>query len=518
MDYPTHIQFTLPSSYTRTLQQYFNPDSKDYTKSLIFNKLTKEHQEDSKVRSSQKYAINDVQSFDLVEELIIKQANSSTKNLIIKMLHNEIELVKYTEGGFFKKHTDFVTHVSNQLKCYALLVCLQSPIQGGETKLYLPDGEQTIGYNEGTCLLFQNEVPHEGMPIIEGTKIVLKVNILCFQKNDKPIEDHLIVRFHDDNRSFILLSSMYAAYPDSVFAKKKSGVITLDTTFEQFQPIYNMLTTKTVIDYTVHKDILSKLGLLTKHVDTIPEIQSVLFAKYEEKLANITKFLNSEEKVMLVRSYDDYTLYKSIFASMESSIVPIQFIMTRNDVKLLNKIDFVSIYDGVPIYHKDNKGIDQYLTGVIQNLGDSDEPNIKISTVRFDMINHYLNSSEYDDEDTPYSTYTNEELTKAMDEYIYMITLMQIYFQYKASRLDYENDSKLEDKIIKRKFNKTIPIKKLIDTVNILEGMDMIKELADANPQEKVAHHDCDIGTYFCNETDYYVHYADICFGFFNIK
>jgi hypothetical protein len=85
-------------------------------------------------------------------------------------------VIKYSEGDYFKKHQDYVNFSSNEFQNYTFLVCLKACIEGGETVLYLDNENRDKGTTidtskkEGSILLFQKELLHEGKEVLKGIK------------------------------------------------------------------------------------------------------------------------------------------------------------------------------------------------------------------------------------------------------------------------------------------------------------------------------------------------------------
>lgn len=113
--FPLYEPFTLPENIFSELKQHF--DNKLFEQSQIFNKKTKQNETNETIRSSKKCSIKTPESFELINKLFIPFLNNlcAEQNIIMKLVEDELELIKYDKGDFFNKHHDFVNYVSDQM-------------------------------------------------------------------------------------------------------------------------------------------------------------------------------------------------------------------------------------------------------------------------------------------------------------------------------------------------------------------------------------------------------------------
>jgi predicted 2-oxoglutarate/Fe(II)-dependent dioxygenase YbiX len=100
-------------------------------------------------------------------------------------INSELRFLKYTKGNFFKKHYDGTYVINNLLNFMTLQLYLNENFEGGETKLYDPlDKTNTLVVKptEGMMLIFDHEIMHEGMHVVNGTKYNIRTDIL-FETN-----------------------------------------------------------------------------------------------------------------------------------------------------------------------------------------------------------------------------------------------------------------------------------------------------------------------------------------------
>lgn len=88
---------------------------------------------------------------------------------------DNITHIKYSAGGFFKRHTDHCRGASNLIEEFTLVVNVNPdnvPCEGGSTVIHLPSGsastfattfDQTTQLGGG--LLFRKDLEHEGLPV-----------------------------------------------------------------------------------------------------------------------------------------------------------------------------------------------------------------------------------------------------------------------------------------------------------------------------------------------------------------
>ena len=76
---------------------------------------------DHDIRSSQYKTFSDKKLFDLADSLII-ELNKRDLNNDYLLVKNNITLIKYEKGDFFKSHEDFLSIQSNSIEEYTLLM------------------------------------------------------------------------------------------------------------------------------------------------------------------------------------------------------------------------------------------------------------------------------------------------------------------------------------------------------------------------------------------------------------
>ena len=95
--------------------------------------------------------------------------------------YEDLQVVKYTKGGFYKPHQDTFCDQKNY-RMYTLLICLDDRYEGGET--VFPKINKTYKLKKGDALLFDtldswgnctDEALHGGNPIKNGEKWICNI-------------------------------------------------------------------------------------------------------------------------------------------------------------------------------------------------------------------------------------------------------------------------------------------------------------------------------------------------------
>lgn len=90
-------------------------------------------------------------------------------------LNEMFRFYKYEPGQEFKKHRD-QSFIRNETEAsyYTLMIYLNDDFVGGETSF----SDATIHPKIGSCLLFFHDLEHEGTILTEGTKYVLRTDVM----------------------------------------------------------------------------------------------------------------------------------------------------------------------------------------------------------------------------------------------------------------------------------------------------------------------------------------------------
>ena len=122
---------------------------------------------------------NDRQSFEdpvLAEKLFSNLGHALpvlTEGHTASALYENFRVYRYGPAQKFKRHIDGRVKDRGRESRLSFLIYLNDDFTGGETKF----DDATILPKQGTALLFIHEQKHESLPILSGTKYVLRTDI-----------------------------------------------------------------------------------------------------------------------------------------------------------------------------------------------------------------------------------------------------------------------------------------------------------------------------------------------------
>lgn len=95
----------------------------------------------------------------------------------VKGLNERFRLYRYEDGQRFAPHHDgpFIRH-SRERSILSVLIYLSDDFVGGATNFL--DLEESIIPKQGLCLFFQHPLLHEGEPVSQGVKHVLRTDVM----------------------------------------------------------------------------------------------------------------------------------------------------------------------------------------------------------------------------------------------------------------------------------------------------------------------------------------------------
>jgi hypothetical protein len=125
--------------------------------------------------------------------------------------------IKYEEGGFFKRHRDYLSTTSNLIEEYTLLLCVTpqgaddddavknkeggsvNSVVGGETIIHTYGGATAYDTTTtGSGILFRKDLEHEGAELISGEKHIITANIWAMRKEQS--KQVLLVTFPQEGK------------------------------------------------------------------------------------------------------------------------------------------------------------------------------------------------------------------------------------------------------------------------------------------------------------------------------
>jgi hypothetical protein len=120
--------------------------------------------------------------FDFIDASILKEVCDKLEGTLA-VYRGHYDLVYYAPGGFFSKHVDHVNAYGPGLCCWHALVCLDAEgCEGGRTLVHADAAHaSSASVTPGACLLIRNGVPHEGLKVESGRKVLLKFELFQFE-------------------------------------------------------------------------------------------------------------------------------------------------------------------------------------------------------------------------------------------------------------------------------------------------------------------------------------------------
>ena len=150
------------------IKNYLENCEQKFLSSMLYNSVEEKKFEDTSQRLSEYRAIVDDQLFQLCEDLVGKISDSD-ENMSYSLVRNDCTHIKYSTGGFFKTHEDYLSLTSNYIEEYTLVVCvtpedMAEKTSGGRTIIHW-GSESSTAYDAtmkpGKALLFRKDLRHE---------------------------------------------------------------------------------------------------------------------------------------------------------------------------------------------------------------------------------------------------------------------------------------------------------------------------------------------------------------------
>ena len=321
--FPTHIidDAILSIDQLIELERQLDIENKTYKTSHIFDTKKKENIINKHLRSSEKIEYVNENLFNFVDLHVIAKLNQNNKTHEFYLVRNDLEVIKYKEGDYFKKHQDYINFNSNEFRNYTFLICLKACQEGGETVLYLDANDinvqteiKSTAKKEGSILLFQKDVIHEGKEILKGEKYILKGNLLCFEKSHK--KELLIITFPNTDKYYILpvetlkKNTIYSAFCN--FDRMNNKQLYIHYYKEEFVPL------EYFIKY-YWDNYASECSSYEKMCDYIGD-------EYHK----FNKFINNyDDKKITICSMNEY--YNLLDVKIPDDVLPFQYISLAAD-------------------------------------------------------------------------------------------------------------------------------------------------------------------------------------------
>jgi hypothetical protein len=158
--------------------------TKLFSQSQVYNTTTKQNVTVQSIRSSKStkiYYSDNPSLFHQVSQIVDIINSNRNDTISFGLIPNDIDLIRYEEGDYFGRHSDFIPIQTSYFTYYTLLICLDADCEGGQTILYVDNEPKSFDetINSGQWLLFRNDLDHEGQVVKSGHKFILKANLVC---------------------------------------------------------------------------------------------------------------------------------------------------------------------------------------------------------------------------------------------------------------------------------------------------------------------------------------------------
>lgn len=174
----------LDAKSMEKIQQFANSLNFQANPSFVFNRDTEENQIDPEVRKSKTVLTEDEGLISFLNDHVLVAMNEHVKGLYnFRLARNYVTFIRYDKGDFFEWHVDFekvrVNHGENGFKEMHFLYCVQGCSEGGELLVKKPT--ETLSITEAkttnSAVVFDKLMEHKGAEVIEGTKIIMTIDL-----------------------------------------------------------------------------------------------------------------------------------------------------------------------------------------------------------------------------------------------------------------------------------------------------------------------------------------------------
>lgn len=171
------------------VQAYLEESNKSFEQSELYVAAEEKNIVDTSLRKSQFRKFTDAKLFDLVEPFV-SHLSEEDPLLWYTLRRNDVTHIKYETGGFFGKHTDYLSVSSNLLEEFSFLVCVTpeahvKPNQGGKTVIHMHRSSHTSDATTtpASGIAFRKDLEHEGTLLEAGEKHIIMLNLWATRKD-----------------------------------------------------------------------------------------------------------------------------------------------------------------------------------------------------------------------------------------------------------------------------------------------------------------------------------------------
>ena len=155
--------------------------------SQLYSTLTETKFVDESLRLSSFRAIVDPALFSIADQLV-QAVNADDPVYSYKLVRNNVTEIVYQKGGFFQRHQDYLSLVSNVVEEFTMIICITPAgvvTSGGETVVHLSASASHVSKattQRGSALVFRKDLPHEGRLVEDGEKCIVTLNLWATRK------------------------------------------------------------------------------------------------------------------------------------------------------------------------------------------------------------------------------------------------------------------------------------------------------------------------------------------------
>jgi prolyl 4-hydroxylase len=133
---------------------------------------------DSQIRNNRRAIFDDPDQARLLLKRVGKHAPREIHEMVLERVNERFRCYEYQVGQRFAPHSDgaFVRSEDEQ-SWYTFMVYLNDGFDGGETAFFV-EPEVIIRPRQGSGLLFQHPIIHEGREVKAGVKYVLRTDLM----------------------------------------------------------------------------------------------------------------------------------------------------------------------------------------------------------------------------------------------------------------------------------------------------------------------------------------------------
>lgn len=256
-----------PFLHANDLIAYVSKDETPWETSHMYDRVSESTKVDPALRTSTFKLLKSDEALDAAEKLV--QAVSAVDeeyNYVLR--RDDVTIIHYEEGGFFKPHADYVTFTSNVIEEFTLLLCLPTTkCTGGETRFHFNARFKVSSESSITpehLVVFRKDIVHEGKMVTSGVKDIVTLNLYGIKKN---VGNHVIIQCSDGG----LFSLPQSNIPkDSLFgtliadlAKENVAIfeIPVTETAAEFEPIHRVMMQCLLPMDEVNYDVMRKYNI-----------------------------------------------------------------------------------------------------------------------------------------------------------------------------------------------------------------------------------------------------------------